>query len=83
MLNALGFVAVILATASIAWSGPVVTPSGVRYEIHSRGTGTELRAGQVVIAHYVGTLADGTVFDSSRGREQPLAFTLSRPAVEP
>lgn len=60
-------------------AAPVSLPSGVSYEVTQAGAGPELRAGQVVIVHYVGTLADGTVFDSSRERGQPFAFTLSRP----
>jgi FKBP-type peptidyl-prolyl cis-trans isomerase len=35
-----------------------------------------MRRGQVVVAHYVGTLADGTVFDSSRDRKKELTFMI-------
>ncbi|WP_169978620.1 FKBP-type peptidyl-prolyl cis-trans isomerase [Tautonia rosea] len=40
------------------------------------GTGPEAKAGQTVSVHYVGTLEDGTKFDSSRDRGQPFAFGL-------
>jgi hypothetical protein len=59
----------------------VTTPSGLKYVITHQGTGAAAQPGQVVIAHYTGTLADGTVFDSSHKRNQPFAFTLGRKQV--
>ena len=46
---------------------------------HMQNTQTEELAaevGDVVLAHYEGRLEDGTVFDSSYGRGEPLRFTL-------
>jgi FKBP-type peptidyl-prolyl cis-trans isomerase FkpA len=40
------------------------------------GTGAEARAGQRVTVHYVGTLTDGSKFDSSRDRGQGFTFKL-------
>lgn len=40
------------------------------------GTGEEAQAGKSVSVHYVGTLPDGKVFDSSRKRGQPFTFPL-------
>ena len=40
------------------------------------GTGTEARSGQNVSVHYVGTLTNGTKFDSSRDRDEPFDFRL-------
>ena len=34
------------------------------------------KSGNTVSVHYVGTFADGTEFDNSRQRQQPLSFTI-------
>lgn len=51
-------------------------PGEIRYETLKEGTGDEVRSGRVAVVHYVGTLDDGTVFDSSRERGAPAEFTL-------
>ncbi len=56
-------------------------PTKLRVDIINPGYGEEAKEGQVVIAHYTGTLEDGTVFDSSRERDEPFAFTLGRGQV--
>jgi FKBP-type peptidyl-prolyl cis-trans isomerase len=40
------------------------------------GAGAEAIAGKTVSVHYVGTLTDGSKFDSSRDRSQPFSFRL-------
>jgi peptidylprolyl isomerase/FKBP-type peptidyl-prolyl cis-trans isomerase FkpA len=45
------------------------------------GAGPQAKAGDRVSVHYVGTLDDGTKFDSSRDRGQPFAFPLGRGQV--
>ena len=40
------------------------------------GTGEEAKAGDLVEVHYVGTLTDGTQFDSSRDRGQTFSFRI-------
>lgn len=59
----------------------VTTDSGLKYAITHHGDGPLAQPGQVVIAHYTGTLVDGTVFDSSVPRNQPFAFTLGKKQV--
>jgi peptidylprolyl isomerase len=43
---------------------------------------TEVKAGDTVRIHYTGTLADGTTFDSSQGRD-PLEFTVGSGEIIP
>jgi FKBP-type peptidyl-prolyl cis-trans isomerase len=52
------------------------TESGLYYEDVVEGDGEEARAGQTVTAHYEGWLTDGTKFDSSRDRGEPIEFQL-------
>jgi FKBP-type peptidyl-prolyl cis-trans isomerase len=52
------------------------TDSGLEIENTKEGNGDEAKAGQKVSVHYIGTLTDGTKFDSSRDRGRPIEFTL-------
>jgi len=52
------------------------TQSGLRYKIIQKGDGAKAEKGKKVSVHYKGQLADGTVFDSSYSRKQPIDFTL-------
>jgi len=45
------------------------------------GTGAESKTGDTVSVHYVGTLLDGTKFDSSKDRGEPFEFTLGQNRV--
>jgi FKBP-type peptidyl-prolyl cis-trans isomerase FklB len=57
--------------------GVVILESGLQYEVLSSGTGGEHPTPEdTIIAHYHGTLPDGTVFDSSVEREEPISFSL-------
>jgi FKBP-type peptidyl-prolyl cis-trans isomerase len=48
----------------------------LRYQIIQKGNGKKAEAGNMVSVHYKGQLADGTVFDSSYKRNQPLDFQV-------
>ncbi len=47
------------------------------------GEGPEAEEGQILMVHYTGSLPDGSVFDSSREREQPFPFPLGAGIVIP
>ena len=51
------------------------TESGLVYVIQTEGNGTKANKGDNVSTHYTGTFLNGTKFDSSRDRNQPLDFT--------
>ena len=58
--------------------GVQTTPSGLQYKIVKEGTGKTPAATDKVLVHYEGKLLDGTVFDSSIKRGQPISFPLNR-----
>ncbi len=64
------------AKAPCASSAVTTTPSGLTYVITRRGTGQQLKAGDVVAVHYTGLLTNGMKFDSSLDRGEPIAFPL-------
>ena len=55
----------------------VTLPSGLQYEIITEAIGQKPVATDKVKVHYHGTLIDGTVFDSSVERGEPIEFPLS------
>jgi len=58
--------------------GVKVTPSGLQYEVIKPGNGPVPKPSDRVRVHYHGTLVDGTVFDSSVQRGEPITFRLDR-----
>jgi peptidylprolyl isomerase len=54
----------------------VTTASGLKITEHKVGTGAEAKKGMQVKVHYTGTLKDGTKFDSSLDRKEPIEFEL-------
>ena len=56
--------------------GVKVTPSGLQYEVLEATIGQKPQATDKVRVHYEGTLIDGTVFDSSVERGEPLEFPV-------
>ena len=55
---------------------PTKTASGLEYVTIKDGDGASAKSGQTVVMHYVGTLADGTKFDSSRDRNRPFETVI-------
>jgi peptidylprolyl isomerase len=68
----------IVAAPSISMNDSDIkeTGTGLKYKVITSGTGASPKAGQTVVVHYVGTLEDGSKFDSSRDRSSPFSFKL-------
>ena len=58
--------------------GVITTPSGLQYEVLKMGKGKKPIATDNVKVHYHGTLTNGTVFDSSVERNEPITFALTQ-----
>jgi len=57
--------------------GIITTESGLQYEVLTPGYGPQPTAQDMVQVHYKGTLINGTEFDSSYSRGQPIEFPLN------
>jgi len=57
--------------------GVVTTPSGLQYKIEKAGTGEKPAASDQVKVHYHGSLVNGTVFDSSVDRGEPIELRVN------
>jgi FKBP-type peptidyl-prolyl cis-trans isomerase len=59
-------------------AGVKTTASGLQYEVLKEGNGPKPTAQDQVVAHYAGTLIDGTKFDNSYDRGQPITIGLNQ-----
>ncbi len=57
--------------------GVVTLPDGLQYQVITMGTGKKPDSNSTVTVNYVGTLLDGTEFDSSIKRGQPVTFPVT------
>ncbi|MEN8139503.1 MAG: peptidylprolyl isomerase [Bacteroidota bacterium] len=64
-------------------AGFTQTESGLFYKIEKEGNGAKPAKGQTVSVHYKGMLLDGSVFDSSYSRNQPIDFAVGVGQVIP
>lgn len=58
--------------------GVKTTASGLQYKVITEGSGTSPSATDTVMVNYEGKLIDGTVFDSSYERGEPIEFPLNQ-----
>ena len=58
--------------------GVIELPSGLQYKVIKAGTGAQAKAGSSVTVHYLGALLNGTVFDSSYDRGEPVTLALTQ-----
>lgn len=58
--------------------GVVTLPSGMQYKVLEEGSGPKPGPQSMVKVHYHGTLLDGTVFDSSKDRGEPIELQANR-----
>ena len=58
--------------------GVKTTPSGLQYKVLMEGKGKVPTSNDTVIAHYRGSLINGTEFDSSYRRGEPMDFAVTR-----
>ncbi|HXJ59731.1 MAG TPA: FKBP-type peptidyl-prolyl cis-trans isomerase [Verrucomicrobiae bacterium] len=57
--------------------GIVSTPSGLQYQIVTKGSGKMPTSNDMVVCHYRGTLISGDEFDSSYKRSEPASFSVT------
>jgi FKBP-type peptidyl-prolyl cis-trans isomerase FkpA len=77
----LAFLVIIGAAVGLAWVGagalrPEITASGLQFRTIKEGKGDPIGPQDAALLDYVGTLDDGTVFDSSSNHGGPQPFTV-------
>jgi hypothetical protein len=77
----LSLAGLILLVALIAVVMSVTLRRGTRVVDLKVGTGPAVKAGDTVVVHYVGRLADDTVFDDSKSRGTPFDITVGQGSV--
>lgn len=81
-LEAIGAESLIRAEAYLAENalaeGIQITDSGLQYRVIAEGEGPMPTAADTVRVHYTGSLVDGTVFDSSVERGEPVEFGVTQ-----
>jgi hypothetical protein len=78
----LGFLIIIAAAIGLAWLGagslrPEVTSTGLEFRTVKAGTGAPIEVEDAALLDYVGSLEDGTVFDSSEAHGGPQPFAMA------
>jgi FKBP-type peptidyl-prolyl cis-trans isomerase FklB len=68
--------------ANKAKEGVVALPSGLQYKVLQEGTGPKPAATDQVVCNYRGTLLDGTEFDSSYKRGQPITIPVTGTVIK-
>ncbi|MGA8657206.1 MAG: FKBP-type peptidyl-prolyl cis-trans isomerase [Chthoniobacterales bacterium] len=63
--------------ANKAKEGVKTLPSGLQYKVLAEGNGTQPKPTDQVTVNYRGTFLDGTEFDSSYKRDEPITFPIS------
>ena len=63
--------------ANASKPGIKTTPSGLQYLVLEEGKGKSPKATDTVLVHYKGNLLDGTEFESSYKRNEPISFPLN------
>ncbi len=63
------------------WPNAITTESGLKYIVEAEGTGDSPKVGDMVKVHYTGKLLDGTKFDSSVDRGNPIDFPVGQGRV--
>lgn len=58
-------------------AGISTTESGLQYEVIKKGSGPNVKIGDVIAVHYEGAFTDGNVFESSYERGEPYKFQLA------
>lgn len=69
------------SSSEVDMDSTTTTPSGLQYRDLVIGTGTVASEGATAVVHYTGWLMDGTKFDSSLDRGQPLDFVIGQGRV--